>query len=646
MSFLQFDKTQLINLEYSLSKEILLANPSGAYASSTIIGCNTRKYHGLLVAPISDQAGARHVLLSSLDETVIQHDQEFNLGIHRYPGEYYPKGHKYARWFEMDPVWKMVYRVGGVVLEKEILLDEKEPRLLVKYTLLEANSTTKLRIKPFLAFRNIHDLSKANMEVNKLVTSCRNGVYLKLYQDYPGLFLQTSRATEFIAAPDWYHDIEYLKEQKRGYPFHEDLYVPGYFETHIRTGESIIMAAGFEEQAPGGLKKRFDNQIAKTPLRNTFEEVLAQTAKSFIIEVNGRPEIVSGYHWFGSWGRNCWIALPGLTLATHQPELFENLAKSLVRMLKNGLFPNHSPDRNNPVYRSVDGSLWLIWALQQYASYLKDRVVVWKTFGSSIKEVLLAYRDGINPGIKMQDNGLLYAYIPNLALTWMSAYLNGVPVTPRPGLTVEVNALWYNAISFAVHAATDACDTSFVNEWKDIPAIIEESFQKTFWSDQKQYLADYVFEGKANWDVRPNQILAVSMPFSPLMDEQKRSILEIVQSELLTPKGLRTLSPRHEDYKTSYEGDHATRDLAYHQGTVRPWLFGHFAQGWLKLYGKSGKLFIKTMVHGFEEDMFEHGLGTISEVYDGNPPHTPCGAISSAASVAEVLRVMYLLKKI
>jgi predicted glycogen debranching enzyme len=646
MSFLQFDKTQLINLEYSLSKEILLANPSGAYASSTIIGCNTRKYHGLLVAPITENDGGRHVILSSLDETVIQHDQEFNLGIHKYPGEYYPKGHKYARWFEMDPVWKMIYRVGGVMLQKEILLDEKEARLLIRYTLLEAHSPTILKIKPFLAFRSVHALSYANMNVNKLVQECRNGVYLKLYQDYPGLYLQTSKAFEFIAAPDWYSKIEYLKEQRRGYPYQEDLYVPGYFECSIKAGESFVLSAGFEEQAPSGLKKRLQSQIDKTPLRHTFEEVLAQTAKSFIIDIHGGQEIVSGYHWFGSYGRNCWIALPGLTIATGQPELFDKLAKSLVKKLKNGLFPNHSPDRNKPVYRSVDGSLWMIWALQQYAEYMRDDAQIWKSFGPSIKQVLSAYHDGVNPGIKMQDNGLLFAYLPNQALTWMSAYLDGAPVTQRPGLPVEVNALWYNSVCFALQLATAAGDSAFVNEWKDWPSIIEKNFKETFWGSKQNYLADYVFEGKANWDVRPNQVIAVAMPFSPLEDEQKRAVLDIVQSELLTPKGLRTLSPRHEDYKTSYEGDHVTRDLAYHQGTVRPWLLGHFAQAWINLYGKSGKHFINALVHNFEEDMFEHGLGTISEVYDGNPPHTPCGAISSAASVAEALRIMYLLKKI
>jgi predicted glycogen debranching enzyme len=645
MSFLQFDKTQLINLEYSLSKEILLANPSGAYASSTIIGCNTRKYHGLLIAPVTTLDGGRHVLLSSLNETIIQHDQEFNLGIHRYPGQYYPKGHKYARWFEMDPVWKMVYRVGGVVLHKEILLDEKDPRLLVRYTLQEAHSPTILRIKPFLAFRSIHDLSHANMDTDTRTTHCANGISMRLYHGYPKLYLQTSKKTEFVPAPDWYRQIEYLKEQRRGYDYHEDLFVPGFFQMVIKTGESIVLAAGLEELAPTGLKKRFANQIERIPLRRTFEDVLKYTANSFIIDIDGEKEIVSGFHWFGAWGRNCWIALPGLTLATGRPELFEIIAGSLVKKLKTGLFPNHSPDRNRPVYRGVDGSLWMIWAFNQYVIDQNNAVKVWNRFGSAIREVLNSYREGINPGIHMQENGLLHAYLPKLSLTWMSAYTNGNPVTQRPGFAVEVNALWYNAVCFALDLAKKAGDEDFVEKWEELPDLIRASFQCTFWDPERRYLADYVFEGEKNWDVRPNQVIAVSMPFSPLSDEQKRSILEFAQNELLTPKGLRTLSPRHEDFKISYEGDHTNRDLAYHQGTVRPWLLGHFAEGWLGLYGRGGNHFIEALVKNFEEDIFEHGLGTISEVYDGNLPHAPCGAISSAASVAEILRIMYLLKK-
>ena len=645
MSFLQFDKTQLINLEYSLSKEILLANPSGAYASSTIIGCNTRKYHGLLVAPVNSLDGGKHVLLSALHETVIQHGQEFNLGIHRYPGEYYPKGHKYARWFEMDPVWKMVYRVGGVVLHKEILLDEKDTRLLVRYTLQEAHSQTVLRIKPFLAFRNIHALSKANLLADTRLKTIKNGIAARLYSGYPELYLQTSRSMEFIPAPDWYFNIEYLKEQRRGYDYQEDLFVPGFFQVAIKTGESLVLSAGLEELAPAGIKKRFTSQIEKIPARTTFEETLKYTAGSFIIEADGGLEVISGYHWFGAWGRNCWIALPGLTFAADRPELFEIIAASLVKKLRSGLFPNHSPDRNRPIYRGVDGSLWMIWAFSQYALYTGDPKGIWERFGESIREVLNAYRAGVNPGIQMQENGLLHAHLPNQALTWMSAYTQGKPVTQRPGLPVEVNALWYNAVSFALDAATQAGDKSFVDEWSSLPEMIEMAFQCTFWDADKKYLADYVFNGVANWDVRPNMVIAVSMPYSPLKDNQKRSVLECVQNELLTPKGLRTLSPRHEDFKISYEGDHLNRDQAYHQGTVRPWLLGHFAEGWLGLYEKSGRHFIQTLVKNFEEDMFEHGLGTLSEVYDGNLPHAPAGAISSAASVAEVLRIIYLLKK-
>ncbi len=645
MSFLQFDKTQLINLEYSLSKEIILANPSGAYASSTIVGCNTRKYHGLLIAPVDEIDGGRHVFLSSLDETILQHDQEFHLGIHRYPGEYHPKGHKYARWFEMDPIWKLVYRVGGVVLHKDIILDEKDPRVYIRYILQEAHSATDIRIKPFLAFRNIHKLSKANLLVNPKVEACRNGISMKLYSGYPRLYMQASRALEFVPAPDWYLNIEYLKEQRRGYDFHEDLFVPGFFQTRIKTGESIVLSAGLEEVAPAGIKRRFVAQVAKVPLRHTFEEVLAYTARSFLILPGGEPEIVSGYHWLGAWGRNCWIALPGLTLATGHPESFETIARSLTKRLRKGLFPNHSPDRNKPIYRNVDGSLWMIWALNQFVKDQNNALHVWEVFGKSIREVLNAYRDGINPGIHMQEDGLLFAYLPDLALTWMSAYVDGKPVTQRPGLDVEINALWYNAICFALELADAAGDKGFIKRWKTLPVLIQASFTTHFWDPEKNYLADYVFNGETHWDVRPNQLIAAAVPHSPLTDEQKHAVLECVQSELLTPKGIRTLSPRHDDFKASFEGDPVSRDLAYHQGTVRPWLLGFFGESWLNLYEKSGKHFIQALIRNFEEDLFEHGLGTLSEVYDGSLPHAPCGAVSSAASVAEILRLIYLLKK-
>lgn len=646
MSFLQFDKTQLINLEYSLPKEIILANRSGSYASSTIIGCNTRKYHGLLVTPIDSIDGGRHVLLSGLDETVIQHDQEFNLGIHKYPSEYYPKGHKYARWFEMDPVWKLVYRVGGVVLHKDILLDDKSARVMIRYTLQEAHSQTILRIKPFLAFRGIHSLSKSNMWINNKITPVPNGFYIQLYSEYPKLFIQMSKQAEFIAAPDWYYQIEYLKEEKRGYDFREDLFVPGFFELPIKKDESVILSAGLEEMAPGGLKRRFSAQVDKLTIRTTFEEVLQNTARSFILEMDGKPEVVAGYHWFGSWGRYCWIALPGLTLSTDQTDLFLATAKNMTTRISNGMFPNHSPDRNHPVYRSADSALWMIWALQQYIGHTGEAQRICREFGPVIKSTLWALREGLNRGIKMLENGLIEAYLPNVALTWMNSYVDGKPVTHRPGLAVEVNALWYNAVCFALEMAQLNGDQEFIESWQGIPERISESFIQTFWDDKKQYLADYVHNGEANWDVRPNQVIATSLNYSPLADEQKRAVLEMVQRELLTPKGLRSLSPRHEDFKVSFEGDYRSRDLAYHQGTVWPWLLGPFAEGWLRLYGKSGKHFIQTLIRGFEEDMFEHGLGTISEVYDGNPPHAPAGAVSFASSVSEVLRIHNLLKKI
>lgn len=643
MSYLKFDKTQLVNLEYALPKEFLLANQMGAYCNSTIVGCNTRKYHGLLVVPIKEIDGGRHVLLSTLHETVIQHEQAFNLGINKYPGEYSPKGHKYSRWFETDPVVKMVYRVGGVVIQKEILMEEQEHRIHIRYTLLEGQSATTLRLKPFLAFRGTHSLSHANMYANSRSESVQNGLKIRLYSEYPELHMQTSKKSEFVVAPDWYYQIEYSKEKIRGYDYREDLFVPGYFEMPIKKGESIIFTAGLDVVAPNQLKKRFTAVLDSQPVYNSFRDILIDSSRKFILKTGKNYEIISGYPWFGRWGRHSFIALPGLLLTQGNFEMAETVLLGMMRRMKNGLFPDHSPHATKPVFGSADNSFWFIWAVQQYALVTKDLARTEKLFGSAVLEIISAYSNNLIEGIRLDDNGLLHAFVEKKALTWMDSYIDGYPVTQRPGYVVEINALWYNALGFA-RELTQLNDPDSWNErLSDLMTICECNFQKTFWSGEKNYLADYVFEDQENWDVRPNQVLATALPYSPISEEQKKSVLDLVKKELVTPKGLRTLSPRSEFFMQSYEGDHIKRDLAYHQGTVWPWLFGFFAEGWIKLYEKSGCDYIQRIVDGFEEDMVEHGVCNISEVYDGSPPHRACGAISFATSMSELLRVTYLL---
>ncbi len=645
MSYLRFDKSQLINLEYSLGKEILRTNRAGSYASMTIIGCNTRKYHGLLVCPVDQLDGERHVLLSSLDETVIQHGKEFNIGIHKYQGDNYePKGHKYVRDFEAETIPVTIIRVGGVVLRKERLLVENDEQVLIKYTLLEAHSLTILRFKPFLAFRNIHALSKYNLIANTKSEFVPNGIKSKLYNGYTYLHMQFSKSVDFIPVPDWYYNVEYLEEQKRGYDYKEDLFIPGYFELPIKKGESVVFSGSTKEVNPNSITRRFTAELKKRVPRDNFKNCLINSAQQFIVRKKGETRIIAGFPWFDCWGRDTFISLPGLTLSIDDSKTFLQVTDTEVKKLKGGLFPNMGSGED-AAYNSVDAPLWFFWAIQQYVDYAGSEISVWKKYSDHMKAILAAYREGTSFNIRMQENGLIWAGEEGKALTWMDAVVDGYPVTQRKGFAVEINTLWYNAVKFAFELAEKAGDNKFVKEWVNMPEKIKESFRIVFCDPDKAYLADYVDGDYKDWSVRPNQIFAVSFKYSPLDNDKKKQVLDTVRKELLTPRGLRTLSPKNPDYKAVYEGNQEQRDKAYHQGTVWPWLLGHFCEGYLKLYKKSGIGFVRQLVEGFEEVMSEHGIGSISEIYDGNPPHLPGGAISQAWSVAEILRILTMLER-
>lgn len=644
MAYLQFDKTKLINLEYSLNKEVLRSNRAGTYACTTIIGCNTRKYHGLLISPVEKFGGENFVFLSSLDESVIQHDNQFNLGIHKYPGDNYdPKGHKYVHDFEADITSTTIYQVGGVVLKKEILLVDQEEQVLIRYTLIDAHSPTKLRFKPFLAFRNHHHLSKANMFANTKVVKVQNGVKSKMYAGFPSLYMQFSKELEFVQVPDWYYNIEYREEQERGYDFQEDLYVPGYFETSMKKGESLIFSGALQEQSPATFKRKFTAALTKRIVRTSFKDCLINAAQQFIVRREGKTEIIAGFPWFGAWGRDTFISLPGLTLALDDPGTFEEVADTMVSRMKGGLFPNMGNEKN-PAFNSVDAPMWFFLSLQQYSEYSKLPEKVWKKYEKPIKGILKGFKEGQSFNIQMHDNGLIYAGADGKALTWMDAVVNGLPVTQRRGYAVEINALWYNAICFSLELAEKANDKKFIDTWKKWPEKIRASFIETFWDDERKYLADYVNGSFKDWSVRPNMIVAAALDYSPLTEEMKSSIVDVVTTELLTSRGLRTLSPKNIDYKGACEGDQDTRDRAYHQGTVWPWLLEFYSKAYLKLHKNSGVSHIKNILYGFEEEMMNHGIGSISEIYNGDPPHQARGAISQAWSVAALLQMFKLLE--
>jgi len=643
MSYIQFDKLKLINLEYSLNKELLRSNRGGSFASTTLICCNTRKYHGLLITPQPFLDNENHVLLSTLDETVIQRDAEFNLGIHKYQGaNYNPKGHKYIKDLHNEPIPKITYRVGGVILTKEILLTFEGNRTLLRYTLVEATSPTKLRFKPFMAFRNIHSLSKANLYVNKQYEPVQNGASFRMYNGYTPVVIQFSKPAEYTHVPDWYYDIEYIEEMLRGYEFKEDLFVPGFFEIEIAKGESVVISVGTEALATSTLIRRFNKELKLRTPRNSFENCLTNSAQQFIKKKGKKIEIIAGFPWYDRRGRDVFMALPGITLTQNDPKMCKQIIDSMISEMNNGLFPNLGYGLKAE-YNAPDASLWFFWALQEYASYTKSKGLIWREYKNVLIDILETFKNNKLHQVKMLDNSLLSIKEYGIALTWMDAYVDGKPVVPRYGCTVEANALWYNAVCFSIEVAGLANDTHFVKEWTPVKEQIEISFKELFYNPVKKYLADCVDEGATDWSIRPNQILAVSLPYSPLSHDEKAEIIEVVKKKLLTIRGLRTLSPQDCSYKGTYEGNSAERESAAFQGAVYPWLLGHYCQALINVYGNSVIETISDIFNDFEEVMWEHGIGSVSELYEGDPPHRPNGSISHATSVAELLRISKLI---
>jgi predicted glycogen debranching enzyme len=645
MSYIRFDKEQLINLEYSLPKELLRANRAGAYASTTITNCNTRKYHGLLVTPQPGIDDDNHVLLSSFDETVIQHNAEFNLAIHKFEGEHYnPKGHKYIRNFTTEPIPKLTYRVGGVVLTKEILLARHDDRTIIKYTLVDAHSPTKIRFRPLLAFRNIHSLSKANVFVDTKFEPILNGIKLRMYTGYTPLFMQFSKTVLYTHVPDWHYNFEYTRERIRGYESVEDLYTPGFFELDINKGESIYFSAGLNEINPSRLQKLYTTEVDSRIPRSSFEHCMNNSAQQFIVRRGDKVHLLAGFPWFGRRSRDSFISLPGLLLTQNDEKTFREVVDTLVAEMNGPLFPNdgHGTKAN---FNSVDAPLWFFWALQKYALHTGNTLQIWKKYAGPMKTILNAFKNGTAYNIHMLDSGLLFAGEQGSAVTWMDAFIDGEPLLPRIGLPVEVNALWYNAIMFALECAGSAKDKTFISEWKPVADMIPAAFTSAFWDAEKGYLADFVHGDYKDWSVRPNMVIAASLNFSPVSEEIRKLLLDIVRSELLTSRGLRTLSPKDKNYHSVYAGDQSARDRACYQGTAWPWLMGHFAEAYLKIHGRSAIHLIRNLYAGFEETITEHGIGSISELFDGDPPHKPGGAISMAWSVAEVLRMGQLLNE-
>lgn len=646
MSYLKFDKNLLINLDQSLPKEMLRTNQAGAYHCTTLVGCNTRKQHGLLVIPIPEMGNKPHVMLSSLDETVIQHGAPFNLGIHRYRGGVLsPNGHKYIREFDCESVPRTTYRVGGVILTKEKIFISNENRILIRYTLVEAHSATTLRFKPFLAFRESNSLCVANDAINREVTPVDNGVASCLYKGFPTLYMQFSRKPVWVDEPNWYNGIEYVKDLERGVPYCEDLWVPGYFEIPIKKGESIIFSAGISEVKPRSLAKMYESEIASRTPRTSFYNCLKNAAKQFYLKDGEDMYVLSGYPWGVVLARNTFMAVPGLTLAIDHKADFEKIVDTASRALLEFMASGERSERIQGI-DLPDIPLWAVWAIQQYAKTVGagDAHSRYLDLVSSIIDYILENR---HPNLQVDaSNGMVRTVGTSSPVSWMNSTLHGRPIIPRTGYLVEFNALWYNALRFAASLAEgDEAYAEKAARWTEAADKMKQPFVDTFLNDGG-YLYDYVDNTFADPSVRPNMAVAIGLDYSPLDRRQRKSVLDVVTRELLTPKGLRSLSPKSYGYRPSYVGSPEERELALHQGPARPWLMGFYADAYLRVFGMSGVSYIDRMLIGFEDEMPNGCIGSLSQLYDGNPPFSGRGAISHATNVAEVLRTLRTLKRI
>lgn len=646
MSYLKFDKNLLINLEQSLRLEVLRTNQSGAYHCTTIVGANTRKQHGLLVIPVPEIDDNSHVLLSSLDETVIQHGAPFNLGLHRYSGGVYsPNGHKYIREYDCERVPTHTFRVGGVILKREKIFITNENRILIRYTLVDSHSKTTLQFRPFLAFRNANDLCVENQVASRDYKEVSNGISTCMYEGYPELFMQVNHKPKFVFDPHWYKGIEYIKDQERGIPYTEDLYVPGYFEVDMKKGDTIIFSAGVSEVNTRMLSKMYEDEIKTRTPRTSFYNCLKNSAKQFYMTNADGHYMLAGYPWFKVRARDEFIALPGCTLSNHHRPDFEAIMdtakEAFTRWMETG-----EPDKHLQGIDLPDVPLWAAWAIQRY-SHDADVPTARERYGELVAQLIDFIVDGKHPNLQVDDNGLVRTDGTRQPMSWMdSARPDGTPLIPRTGYLVEFNALWYNALMFLLQMYADNKQMqSRVERWQKISDAYAESFAPTFLNDYG-YLYDYVNGSYTDLSVRPNMVIAVGVDHTPLDRRQRKRILDFITRELLTPKGLRTLSPNSYGYNPWYVGNPEQREKAYYSGSARPWLMGFYCHAYVKVFGIGGLSFVNRMMIGFEDEMSQGAIGTLSELYDGNPPFIGRGAVSFAANVGEILRVLRLLKNL
>jgi predicted glycogen debranching enzyme len=634
------------DLEAARRREWLETDALGGFASSTLLGLNTRRYHGLLVASLRPPV-ERYVLLSKLEETLVIGERRFELGVNQYPGAVHPEGYRYLEEFRLDPFPVWVYRVEGVELEKSLCMLQGENSTVVQYRVRAPAEGLRLEVRPLLAFRDYHSLTHENPALNPQVQQEAGRATVTPYADLPSLhFVHDADALDGTGF--WYRRFEYQEERERGLDFQEDLYSPFslLFDLGRRSTASLLASTeardvsqvAFLVQAERGRREAL---AAASPVGNELVRALALAADAFVVARGDQKTVIAGYPWFCDWGRDTMIALPGLALVTGKPDVARSILLEFARHVDQGMLPNRFPDAGEaPEYNTVDASLWYFQAVQALLQYTDDTPWVLERLYPVLADMVDWHLKGTRYGIRVDEDGLLLAGEAGVQLTWMDAKVGDWVVTPRRGKAVEIQALWYNALCLMERLARAREDSGAAERYRKVAGQAKGSFNSLFWNEEAGCLYDAVDGDFRDSSLRPNQVLAASLPSSMLSREKAKAMLEVVERELLTPYGLRSLSPNDPRYQGRYEGDARTRDGAYHQGTVWAWLMGPFLTAYLKANGRSVAARTKAAewLEGFREHLLEAGLGQVSEIFDGDSPHRPRGCIAQAWSVAELLR--------
>jgi predicted glycogen debranching enzyme len=637
---IRFDKSVCRDLDVAGRREWLETNGIGGYASSTITGMNTRRYHGLLVAATRPPVG-RMVLLSKLEETLVIAGRRYELSCNLYPGVIYPEGHLYMHEFRENPFPTFLYCVEDLEIEKSVMMVYGENTTIIRYELRgPASENCRLQLRPLIAFRDYHATTHENGALNAAIEVEEGRVALAPYPDCPTLYLAHGTG-EVRATGVWYRTFEYSREQERGLDFQEDLFNPLVLDFDMTTDRSANVVASTEARSASHAPalrvaevERCNRVIAASPSNDGVVRTLVRAADQFIVRRGEERTVIAGYHWFSDWGRDTMIALPGLTLATGRYEDARRILIAFAGSVDRGMIPNRFPDAGEaPEYNTVDATLWFFEAIRGWAAATGDYRFVRAQFCPILADIVAWHERGTRYGIHVDTDGLLAAGEPGVQLTWMDAKAGDWVVTPRTGKPVEIQALWYNALRILEELSGD-------RRYGKMADRARESFNQLFWNESAQCLYDVVTDSAPDAAIRPNQIFAASLRHRMLPSEKEKSVVAVVQKHLLTPYGLRTLAPSDPNYRGRFEGGVRERDGAYHQGTVWPWLIGPFVTAYLNVSGRSQRACnqVTSWLDEFRRYIEDGGVGQIPEVFDGDAPYRAGGCIAQAWSVAEVLR--------